>query len=60
MKTQPVPEFLTPDDVHISARIKKNKNGSTELQTLEETSGCEGGKLWSPKGGSVMDLLFQS
>jgi hypothetical protein len=36
-------------DLHINARVRRNKESGTELQTAQDPSRYQGGKLWSPK-----------
>ena len=41
--------FLIPVDLHINARVRRNKESGTELQTSRDAPRYQGGKLWSPK-----------
>ena len=41
--------FLIPVDLHINARVRRNKESGTELQTSRDVPRYQGGKLWSPK-----------
>jgi transposase InsO family protein len=38
--------FLTPLDLHINARVKRDKNRGTDLQMAEKPSPYQGGSLW--------------
>jgi hypothetical protein len=40
--------FLTPVDLHINARVKRDKHNRTDVYPSETTSKYQGGKLWSP------------
>ena len=39
--------FLTPLDLHINARVKRNRDSGTDLELSDKTSRYQGGKLWS-------------
>jgi len=39
--------FLTPLDLHINARVKRNRNSGTDVELSDKTSRYQGGKLWS-------------
>jgi putative transposase len=39
--------LLTPLDLHINARVKRDKNRGTDLQMADEPSRYQGGELWS-------------
>ncbi len=41
--------FLIPVDLHVNARVRRNKESGTELQTAQDVPRYQGGKLWSPK-----------
>jgi putative transposase len=38
--------FLTPLDLHINARVKRDKNSGTDVQVAEKGPRYHGGKLW--------------
>ncbi len=39
--------FLTPLDLHINARVKRNRDSGTDVEISDKTSRYRGGKLWS-------------
>lgn len=39
--------FLTPLDLHINARVKRNRDSGTDVELSDKTSRYRGGKLWS-------------
>ena len=39
--------FLTPLDLHINSRVRRNKDSGTDIDIPEKTSKYRGGKLWS-------------
>jgi len=39
--------FLTPLDLHINARVKRNRDSGTDVELSDKTSRYQGGKLWS-------------
>jgi transposase InsO family protein len=39
--------FLTPLDLHINARVKRNRNSGTDVELSDKISRYQGGKLWS-------------
>jgi hypothetical protein len=41
--------FLTPVNIHVNARVKRNKNRGTELKLSDTSPIYEGGKLWDAK-----------
>jgi transposase InsO family protein len=41
--------FLTPVNIHVNARVKRNKNRGTELKLPDTSPIYEGGKLWDTK-----------
>jgi transposase InsO family protein len=41
--------FLTPVNIHVNARVKRNKNRGTELKPSDTSPIYEGGKLWDTK-----------
>jgi hypothetical protein len=38
---------LTPLDLHINARVKRNRDSGTDVELSDKTSRYQGGKLWS-------------
>lgn len=41
--------FLTPLDLHINCRVRRNKASGTDMEPSEQGSRYQGGKLWSRK-----------
>jgi hypothetical protein len=41
--------FLIPVDLHINARVRRNKESGTDLRTAQDPSKYQGGKLWPAK-----------
>lgn len=39
--------FLTPLDLHINSRVKRNRDSGTDVEISDKTSRYRGGKLWS-------------
>jgi hypothetical protein len=39
--------FLTLLDIHINARVKRDKNSGTEVSLSDHTSKYQGGELWA-------------
>ena len=39
--------FLIPLDLHINARVKRDKNSGTDLKIVERATQYQGGRLWS-------------
>ena len=39
--------FLTPLDLHINSRVRRNRDSGTDLEIPDNTSRYRGGKLWS-------------
>jgi hypothetical protein len=39
--------FLTPLDLHINSRVKRNRDSGTDVEISNKTSRYRGGKLWS-------------
>ena len=39
--------FVTLLDLHINARVKRDKNSGTDISLFEQTSKYQGGELWS-------------
>jgi transposase InsO family protein len=39
--------FLTPLDLHINSRVKRNRDSGTDMELSDQTSRYRGGKLWS-------------
>jgi putative transposase len=38
--------LLTPLDLHINSRVKRNRNSGTDVEILDKASRYQGGKLW--------------
>jgi len=38
--------FLTPLDLHINSRVKRNRNSGTDVEIFDKASRYQGGKLW--------------
>ena len=41
--------FLTPVDLHINCRVKRDKNNNTDIQINDQSTHYHGGKLWASK-----------
>ena len=44
--------LLTLLDLHVNARVKRDKYSGTDVSFSEQVSKYQGGKLWSTKGGN--------
>jgi len=42
--------FLTPLDLHINARVKRDRNSGTDVQISDKASKYQGGQLWAKEG----------
>lgn len=45
--------FLSLLDLHINARVKRDKYSGTDVSFSEQASRYQGGKLWDTKGGNI-------
>ncbi|MFH1124415.1 MAG: hypothetical protein V1758_12225 [Pseudomonadota bacterium] len=41
--------FLTPLDLHINCRVRRNRDSGTDVESSGHDSRYQGGKLWSTK-----------
>jgi transposase InsO family protein len=42
--------YLTPLDLHINARVKRDRNSGTDVQIPDKVSKYQGGRLWDKEG----------
>ncbi|MCP3677000.1 MAG: transposase [Deltaproteobacteria bacterium] len=45
--------LLTPLDLHINSRVKRDRNSGTDVQSSDNSSRRQGGKLWSTERGEL-------
>jgi transposase InsO family protein len=46
--------FLTPLDLHINCRVRRNKESGTEMESTGKADKYQGGRLWSAKEGDPL------
>ena len=46
--------FLTPLDLHINCRVRRNRDSGTDVEPSDKGSRYQGGKLWSGKEGDSL------